>query len=266
VIHNLSFVEDPTRVFRAIRFEQRFGFSIGKLTAGLIENAVKRDFIKRLGGRRIFTELRLILEEENPTPAIIRLQDYQLLEVIHPDIRMNNSQISLLNSTREVIAWHDLLFLEESYIKWAVYFMVLIRNCDMRTTRAICERLELAPRYRKIFLKDRMAADVTLNRLERNLPNDNRSLHKQLSGLSIEMILYMMVCAHSRDVKRAISHFVTKLRYVTITVSGNDLMRYGLKPGPVFREIMQRVLEAKLDGLLKTRDDELRFVENHLNK
>ncbi len=264
VIHNLSFVEDPTRVFRAIRFEQRFGFSIGKLTAGLIANAVKMNFIKRLGGRRIFTELRLILEEENPTPAIIRLQDYQLLQVIHPDIRMNNSQISLLNSTKEVIAWHDLLFLEESYIKWAVYFMVLIRNCDLRTTRAICERLELAPRYRKIFLKDRMAADVTLNRLERNLPNDNRSLHKHLSGLGIEMILYMMVCAHSRDVKRAISHFVTKLRYVTITVSGKDLMRYGLKPGPIFRETMQRVLDAKLDGLLKTRDDELRFVENHL--
>jgi tRNA nucleotidyltransferase (CCA-adding enzyme) len=264
VIHNLSFVEDPTRVFRAIRFEQRFGFSIGKLTAGLIENAVKMDFFKRLGGRRIFTELRLILEEENPTPAIMRLQDYQLLKVIHSDLRMSNIQISLLNSTREVIAWHDLLFLEESYIKWAVYFMVLIRNCDLRTTRAICERLELAPRYRKIFLKDRMVADATLNRLERSLPNDNRSLYKQLSGLSIEMILYMMVCAHGRDVKRAISHFVTKLRYVTISVTGKDLMHYGLKPGPIFREIMQRVLDAKLDGLLKTREDELRFVENYL--
>ncbi len=264
VIHNLSFVEDPTRVFRAIRFEQRFGFSIGKLTAGLIENAVKMDFFKRLGGRRVFTELRLILEEENPTPAIRRLQDYQLLHVIHPKIQMNNNQILLLNSTREVIAWHDLLFLEESYIKWAVYFMVLIRNCDLRTTRAICERLELAPRYRKIFLKDRMAADATLNRLERSLPNDNRSLYKQLSGLSIEMILYMMACAHSRDVKRAISHFVTKLRYVTITVTGKDLMGYGLSPGPIYREIMQHVLDAKLDGLLKTRDDELKFVENHL--
>ena len=264
VIHNLSFVEDPTRVFRAIRFEQRFGFSIGKLTAGLIENAVKMDFFKRLGGRRIFSELRLILDEENPTPALARLQDYQLLQMIHADLRISNNMISLLNTTREVIAWHDLLFLEESYIKWAVYFLVLIRNCDLRTTRAICERLELAPRYRKIFLKDRTAADATLNRLERKLPNDNRSLYNRLSGLSIEMILYMMACAHSRDVKRAISHFVTKLRYVTTTVTGKDLMRYGLKPGPIYREIMQRVLEAKLDGLLKSRNDELKFVEEQL--
>ena len=96
VLHNLSFVEDPTRVFRALRFEQRFGFSIGKLTAGLIENAVKMDFFKRLSGRRVFTEIRLILEEENPTPAIVRLHDYQLLKVIHASISLDNELISLL--------------------------------------------------------------------------------------------------------------------------------------------------------------------------
>ena len=82
VLHNLSFVEDPTRVFRAIRFEQRFGFVIGKLTANLIENAVRMDFFKRLSGRRVFTEIRLILEEDNPTDAVMRLHDFGLLKVI----------------------------------------------------------------------------------------------------------------------------------------------------------------------------------------
>jgi tRNA nucleotidyltransferase (CCA-adding enzyme) len=91
VLHNLSFVEDPTRIFRAIRFEQRFGFSIGKLTSSLIQNAVRMDFFKRLSGRRVFTEIRLILEEQNPAPAISRMHDYNLLRAIHPAInsRMN---------------------------------------------------------------------------------------------------------------------------------------------------------------------------------
>ena len=264
VLHNLSFVEDPTRVFRALRFEQRFGFSIGKLTAGLIENAVKMDFFKRLSGRRIFTEIRLILEEENPAPAIVRLHDYQLLQVIHPAMDLDNELISLLNSTREVLAWHDLLFLEESYIRWAIYLMVLLRRCDRQTTREICDRLELAPRYRNFFLKDRFTADVILNRLERKLPKNDSSLYKHLTGLSIEMILYMMVCARSREVKRAISHYVTKLRQVTISVSGKDLMARGLKPGPIYREIMQAVLEAKLNGLLQTREDELVFTDKYI--
>jgi len=266
VLHNLSFVEDPTRVFRALRFEQRFGFSIGKLTAGLIENAVKLDFFKRLSGRRVFTEIRLILEEENPAPAIVRLHDYRLLQVIHPLISIDNRLISLLNTTREVLAWHDLLFLEESYIKWAIYFMVLIQNCDRQITLEICEQLELAPRYRKILLKDRFTAEAILNRMERKLPKENSSLHKLLTGLSTEMILYMMVCARSRRVKRAISHYVTKLRQVTISVTGKDLMQRNLKPGPLYRDIMQAVLNAKLNGLLQTREDELAFVDNTLSK
>ncbi|MDX2446965.1 MAG: CBS domain-containing protein [Desulfobacterales bacterium] len=266
VLHNLSFVEDPTRVFRALRFEQRFGFTIGKLTAGLIENAVKMDFFKRLSGRRIFTEVRLILEEENPTPAIVRLHDYQLLQVVHPSIGLDKNLISLLNSTQEVLAWHDLLFLEESYIKWAIYFMVLIQHCDQQTTREICDRLELAPRYRKILLKDRFTAESIQNRMERDLPKNDSSLHGQLTGLSIEMILYMMVCARSRKVKRAISHYVTKLRQVRISVTGKDLMERGLKPGPLFRDIMQAVLNTKLNGLVQTREDELAFVEKYISK
>jgi tRNA nucleotidyltransferase (CCA-adding enzyme) len=266
VLHNLSFVEDPTRVFRALRFEQRFGFSIGKLTAGLIENAVKLDFFKRLSGRRVFTEIRLILEEENPAPAIVRLHDYRLLQVIHPLIDLDKNLILLLNSTREVLAWHDLLFLEDSYIKWAIYFMVLIQNCDRQITLEICDRLELAPRYRKILLKDRFTAEAILNRMERKLPQNNSSLHKLLTGLSTEMILYMMVCARSRRVKRSISHYVTKLRHVTISVTGKDLMQRGLKPGPVYRDIMQAVLNAKLNGLLQTHEDELAFVDNNISK
>ena len=264
VLHNLSFVEDPTRVFRALRFEQRFGFSIGKLTAGLIENAVKMDFFKRLSGRRVFTELRQILEEENPTPAIIRLQDYDLLRVIHPSITLDNDLISLLNSVKEVMAWHDLLFLEESYIKWAVYFMALIRHCDINTTREICERLELAPRYRKYFTKERFEAERILYLLQKKLPAENSALYELLSGLRIEMILYMMVCAGSRKIKRAISHYVTKLRYVDITISGKDLMHLGLEPGPVYRSIMQEVLNAKLNGKLATRKDELEYVQQYL--
>jgi len=102
--------------------------------------------------------------------------------------------------------------------------------------------------------------------MERKLPQDNSSLHKLLTGLSTEMILYMMVCARNRQVKRAISHYVTKLRHVTISVTGKDLMQRGLKPGPVYRDIMQAVLNAKLNGLLQTREDELAFVDNTISK
>ncbi|MBW2174789.1 MAG: CCA tRNA nucleotidyltransferase, partial [Deltaproteobacteria bacterium] len=94
VLHNLSFVEDPTRVFRAIRFEQRFGFKIGKLTSGLIENAVRMDFFRELGGQRLFSELRQILDEDKPIMALRRINQFNLLKVIHPKIVYNTNCFS----------------------------------------------------------------------------------------------------------------------------------------------------------------------------
>jgi tRNA nucleotidyltransferase (CCA-adding enzyme) len=264
ILHNLSFVEDPTRVFRAIRFEQRFGFSIGKLTSGLIENAVKMDFFKRLSGRRVFAELRQILEEENPTPAIIRLNDYNLLSVLHPSITLDNDLISGFNSVKKVLSWHDLLFLEESYMKWAVYFLVLIRSCDKKMTNEICMHFELAPRYRQIFSDKRFEADRCLFWLEKNLPVKNSILYNKLSGFKTELLLYLMATTKKEIVKRSISNYFTRLRFVHPLISGRDLKILGIKPGPIFRKILMAVLEEKINGKLKTKSDELDFVRRYI--
>jgi tRNA nucleotidyltransferase (CCA-adding enzyme) len=264
VLHNLSFVEDPTRVFRAIRFEQRFGFSIGKLTSGLIENAVKMDFFKRLSGRRVFAELHQILEEENPLAAIKRLDEYDLLNVVHPSIELNNHMISLLNSVKKVLSWHDLLFLEEPYMRWAVYFLALTRHCDKETADEICMRIELAPRYQTIFCKERFEADRSMLWMERNLPAKNSTIYKQLAVFRIELILYMMAATKHETVKRSISNYVTRLRHIHTSVKGKDLKKMGLEPGPIYREILQAVLDAKLNGQLKTRNDELDFVKGYV--
>ena len=264
VLHNLSFVEDPTRVFRAIRFEQRFGFSIGKLTSGLIENAVKMDFLKRLSGRRVFTELRQILEEENPTSAIIRLNEYNLLNVIHPSITLNKGLFLLFNSVKKVLSWHDLLFLEEPYMKWAVYFLALTGHCDEKTVEEICNRMEIAPRYRTIFIKERFESDRCLSWMERNLSMKNSTLYHKLSGFKVELALYMMAATKHENVKRSISNYFTGLREVDISLKGRDLIKMGLKPGPIFREILGAVRDAKINGQLKTRNDELDFVKDYV--
>ena len=262
VLHNLSFVEDPTRVFRAIRFEQRFGFNIGKLTVGLIENVVNMEFLKNLSGRRVFSELRQILEEENPVPAIARLDDFNLLKVIHPSTKCDKILIQMLNSTKKVLSWHDLLFLDESYMKWVVYFLILINQFDRKKSEEICCRFELAPRLTKIFCIERFEAARSLYWLEQNLPVSNSILYKKLAGFKTELILFMMAVTRQEKVKKSISHFFTRLRRVTISLKGGDLKNMGLQPGPVFRDILQATLDAKLNGLLKTHQDELGFARD----
>jgi len=266
VLHNLSFVEDPTRVFRAIRFEQRFGFTIGKLTSGLIENAVKMDFFKRLSGRRVFSELKQILGEESPTPSIVRLNDYGLLKVIHPSLTLNKDLISSLDSVKQVLSWHDLLFLEESYMKWAVYFMVLFRHCEVDVSKEICDQFEIVPKYQAIFCKERFEAERCLYRLEIDHKINNEELYKELSAFRIELILYIMAVAKHERAKKAISFFITQLRQTKISVSGKDLKEMGLEPGPLYRTILQAVLNAKLNGQLKTKNDELNFARDYASR
>jgi tRNA nucleotidyltransferase (CCA-adding enzyme) len=265
VLHNLSFVEDPTRVFRAIRFEQRFGFTIGKLTSSLIENAVKMDFFKRLSGRRVFSELRQILAEENPTPSMGRLNDYRLLNVIHPRIRFDKDLVDLFNSVKKTLSWHDLLFLEESYMKWAVYFMALIKNFDRKTTEAVCQRFELPPRFGLFFTKERLEANRCLKWLEGRKSISNSLLYQKLCGFRTELILYMMAASKSERVKKYISHFYTQLRPVQISITGKDLKEMGLAPGPIYREVLDAVRYARLNGRLKSRDDEIGFVKNYVS-
>lgn len=265
VLQNLSFVEDPTRIFRAIRFEQRFGFTIGKLTSSLIENAVKMDFSKRLSGRRVFSEFRLILEEENPISPILRLNDYGLLKVIDPSIVLNNEVISCLNSVKQVISWYNLLFLEESYMKWAVYFLALFKNCKKEITENVCARFEIAPKQRNIFSEDRLNAERCLYKLEGNLNVKNDELYNMLIGFKIEIILYMMAITKKEKVKKAISLFITKLRKKNLSVSGKDLKKLGIEPGPLYKEILEAALCARLNGALKTKNDELEFIKNYVS-
>jgi tRNA nucleotidyltransferase (CCA-adding enzyme) len=265
LLHNLSLVEDPTRVFRALRFEQRFGFTIGKLTAGLIENAIRMDFFKELSGRRVFTELRLIMEEENPVPTLVRLNDYHLLSVIHPAVKLEKGLIRKLNAVKEVVSWFDLLFLGESYMRWAVYFLVLISQGTKVRADEVCDRFELPPKLRKMLTEERRRAVHVISGIGRRRI-ERATIYRRLEGFKTELILYMMAVTKQRAAKKAISLYFTSLRHMTTALTGKDLIRLGLKPGPIFKEVLQAVLDQKLNGKLKTFEDELNYARNYVDR
>ncbi len=264
VLHNLSFVEDPTRVFRAIRFEQRFGFTIGGVTATLIENAIRMDFFKRLSGKRLLSELILILEEENPPVAFERLNDYNLLQAIHPSIGYNHSLASLFGATKKVLDWYDLLFINDSHQKWIVYLLGLFHQIrNNQDIREIIKRLEIKPRYQKIFDIEKVKAERCLRRYEKEVPLKHSDLAKQLSGFKIELILFMMSVTSKEKVKRRISYYLTHLRHVRVLITGKELKMLGIEPGPVYRTIFDAVLAARLDGTIKTHDQEMAMAKRY---
>ncbi len=266
ILHNLSFVEDPTRVFRAIVFEQRFGFKIGKLTSHLIENAVKMDFFNRLSGKRVFNELKCVLEEKKPLSAIRRMNDYDLIKVIHPNIRFDKKMAELFASVTKVISWHDLLFLNEKYSKWALYFLAFIHKCSNEDIKEICDRFEMPSFYKTLFENDKTNAVKAFENLYFLIKSDsltNAVLYKTLSSFKTELILYIMAIAQDERVKKAVSDYYTKLRNIKISTTGEDLKNMGFTPGPLFSEIMENLFKAKLNGIIKTKEDETAMIKSY---
>jgi tRNA nucleotidyltransferase (CCA-adding enzyme) len=266
VIHNLSFVEDPTRIFRAIRFEQRFGFTIGKLAASLIQNALKMDFLHRLNGIRIFSELKLILEEENPAQAIQRLYDLGLMNVIHPALIRDKYINERFAAVKKVFDWYELLYLDDPVSRWTVYFMVLIRYTNLEVSEAICRKLEIPPRLTKLFSSERMKALSCLNWIEMNPEARNHEIYNKLSSLKTESILFMMAATNDDSAQKTISRFYTTLKNEACILSGKDLVEMGLEPGPVIGKILTRILNRRLDGEIRTIDEEKAAVYSLLEQ
>ncbi len=260
VLHNLSFVEDPTRVFRAIRFEQRFKFRVSKLTVNLITNAVKNNFFDRLSGARLFTELKLILQEENPIPAISRLAEFDLLKPIHPRLRFDEGTRGMLERVQAVLSWFDLLYLEEKYQPWLVYFLGLVEPLTPEELVEMVHRFRISPKLAAAIAGGKEAADQALVRLYRLGDTGRVPIYRLLNPLGTEYLLYMLAKTRQKSSKRAISLYFTQLKHLKPELRGGDLLALGFPPGPRIKEILERLHEARLNEEVKTRSEEMELI------
>jgi tRNA nucleotidyltransferase (CCA-adding enzyme) len=263
VIHNLSFVEDPTRILRAIRFEQRFGFHLGKLTQSLIENAVRFNFLERLDGRRLLSELILVLQEEAVILNLERMQALSVLPCIHPAFTFDRARKALCERIREAIRWYELSFLEDGYAPWKIYFMALIDGLVKNEVVNVCRRLFFSEREQRELLINREQIKNVLVKMVRRRTLGTSELYHLLQPLSVECLIYLMARVSRREAQKAISTFVTHLRHTAIETGGEDLKMLGLQPGRLYKKILDSLLDARLEGKVQTKADEIEFVREH---
>jgi tRNA nucleotidyltransferase (CCA-adding enzyme) len=264
VLHNLSFVEDPTRVFRAIRFEQRFGFQIGKHTQNLMRNAVKVGFLERLSGGRVLSEIILILQEEDPLPALKRMKDFNLFHFLHPGLKFDEQAETLCEQIHHVIAWFDLLFLEQRYERWLIYFYGLMDSLKGGEREELCQRLAMNDRLRKRVKDGKLQADQVLLQIFSWINTDRRpkrsEIYDALDPLSIESKLFMMAKTTQVTTRRYISLYFTQLKDTRPILRGTDLIEMGIKSGPSIKKALSGLLKARLDEQVITRQDEMEYI------
>lgn len=261
VLHNLSFVEDPTRAIRAIRFSEKLGFKISKHTENLIKLAVKMSIFEKLKGPRLYEELILLLKETTPHHSINRLKELGLLKVIHPSLEQKDVYSALLRAYEtlqgmQILFWH-LKPPKEEHKKEVIYFMVTLWKLKPEERIELFERISAPENIRKRLIEELNVAQLSLQKLT---SEDNIQIYSLLKPLKIETLVVMMIFARE-DQKRTISLFLTKLKDISPLIRGEDLKKLGIPPGAVYKKIFDAILKEKLMGRLLSKKEEIEFVK-----
>jgi tRNA nucleotidyltransferase (CCA-adding enzyme) len=272
VLHNLSFVEDPTRIFRAVRFEQKFGFTIGRQTDHLIANAVRMGFIRRLDGRRIFAEFRQCVREVDPLPIFTRLDEYGVWEQVFTGAPVGRNLNDVVPAVRDVLSWYGFLYLEQPVEAWQVYLLAFLHGEEPERAAAHIRRLEIPAGSGEDLLAARRQAHHIGTELMRLSGTGNgldltpAQLTRRLETLPLEAVLYLMAALESRPARRAISNYITTLQFIEPALTGHDLIAAGLTPGPRFKQLLDRLRDARLNGEVDDRRGEERLLTRYLKE
>jgi len=261
VLHVRSFIDDPTRIFRAIRFEQRYNFCIEKVTERLIKLALREGVFQLLSGKRIKEELKQILEEDRPERNVYRMQKLGILKVIQPGIYLDSSREMIFDKLIDTIARYEILTGEKSK-RWLIRLSVLLRDLTEEEIEDFCSKYSFTREERETILASSKKADEIVERL--TVPEMKpSSIYYLLRSYPPEALILAMAIAKDDIVEKRIVLYLSHLQKIELEITGDDLKKMGYKPSPEFSRILEETKKAKLDGLVKTVEEEVEFIRKN---
>ncbi len=260
VLHSLSFVDDPTRLLRAVRFEQRFGFRIETRTLQLMVEA--RSLLEKLSGDRIRHELNLILSEARAANILARLAELKLLIAIHPSLLWNDGLRRLLASGVDQPPpedWGRLPDLGPVPRRLALGYLLWLSRLNPSEVDAVSTRLRFPVTLRRNL---RAASE-----LRQDLPAVKKAkpsaIFTRLEDVPL-LAVYAVYLGTTGKGREVLDNFVVRWRRVRPKTTGHDLKSRGLPPGRVYQNILNRLRASWLDGEVKTEVEEMALLETLL--
>jgi tRNA nucleotidyltransferase (CCA-adding enzyme) len=261
LLHNFSLYDDPTRIFRGLRFASRYGFKFEPRTKELIKQAVNLDVIEKLSSNRLFTKLQLGLQDKYPIKFINLLKEENILIYISKDIIWDEDKEELATKVAEVLEWLKTLNLSFKFDEWVLYLMVLIWGMNHKQVKEFNQKFNLNKN-----LSYRLFFTLELDNLISNLKGtqDNSEIYYLLEGCAIEDLLLLLI--KDFTLKDKVKLYLEELRWIDIKVSGEDIIEFGYKPGPFFQDALKAVKKAKLDGKIENHKEEQDYLRNYIEK
>lgn len=247
ILHSLSFWEDPTRILRAIRLEAKLGFKMENWTEKLAKDAVQNGALAPLSGERLREELKLTLEEK-PSYCLRRMEELGVIRALHPKAKLDKGMVRKL--LRQKV---DDLAVE----KWILYLYPLLHHLEEEDVRKVAYRLRLTSLQREkclaILEEEKVLVKLSPPWMKRS------EIYEVLKDTPMEMLLWIRARG-DRRIKERIDLFLRELRHIGLFLKGEDLLKLGIPEGPAIGEILRELLQAKVNGKVKTEKEEIEFV------
>ena len=258
VLHSLSFVDDPTRILRAVRFEQRFGFKIEKRTMELLIDAIP--LLDKLSGDRIRHEFNHIFLEKNIVEIFKRLDELNILESIFLGVQWNSwleNKLELLTRIKLSKKWR--IDLDEKTLKCYLGYIFLVIHLSGDNVRSVIKRLKFPSELRETIYEVRQLFNNDGEIIKSSPTSQIVNLLDKHSALAI-YAFYLAV--DDLEIKENIEQYIEKWQFVRPTITGDDLRKMGLEPGPIYANILSDLRGAWLDGKIRNRDDERKLLDS----
>jgi tRNA nucleotidyltransferase (CCA-adding enzyme) len=236
ILHDGSFVDDPTRIFRAVRYEQRFGFRMDAKTLRLLCQARDESWLTKLSRDRIKHELWRTLQERDPTKPFQRLWQLGILQVVAPELRITKARLQWLKQTGEWLRWHQGHFPDEALQREWALLLSLLPTADAVTT--FCQRYQLGEWERQSGL-------ALLRVLRSRLPKRPSGWVRKFNPLPLEAAL-ALAAKRSSVAKESWQRYFLEWRRTRPDITGEALKAHGVE-GRAIAVGLQAALAAKLD-------------------
>ncbi len=246
VLHSLSFVEDPTRVLRAARFEERYGFRMEPSTEELARRAVEMQMLEEVSGARIREEMLDIIQEDSPSSAFERLYDLGALQPITYDDADPHQVIESVFVTERAYK-----VLSDRFMRQPRRKVTLVAAMALGADHGGVDKWLRHLRFGREYSEPARAVAIQGTILHKKLSDrrkmrDSR-LYRTLEGLPDEAVVWLWAQGNELC-RRRVERFLDVLARITLAVSGEDLIALGLTPSPQFSDILSQALDDRLDG------------------
>lgn len=262
VLYNLSFVEDPTRILRAVRFEQRYNFRIESQTLSLAQNAIKAKMPAKLSGDRIREELKHILGENSPAGAVLRMKELNIWPYILPQADIEEETLAILKNIPASIEYFKDMHVH-AINSWIIYLGALVRLSGCQAAD-VNERLKLTKDEQRILREILCCYEETVEQLSCPRPMKMSEIAAVLRKISGEAYIYILAGSPTQAVKERLKNYLARSRHNKLQINGEDIKKLGFKPGPHFKTALDAVRDARLDGLIRTREEEISFLSEFM--